>query len=50
MLGVDVRAGRKEKGPACAGPSLFLGRKHPTEDTVNVTQAVAVVVAEMSHL
>jgi hypothetical protein len=39
----------QEKGPACAGPSLFLGRKHPTEDTKNVTQTVATVVAEMSH-
>jgi hypothetical protein len=28
---------------------LFLGRKHPTEDTKNVTQTVATVVAEMSH-
>jgi hypothetical protein len=39
----------KEKGPACAGPSLFLGRKHPTEDAMNVAQAVCLVVAEMSH-
>jgi hypothetical protein len=41
---------RQEKGPACAGPSLFLGRKHPTEDPMNVPQAVPLVVAEMSHL
>jgi len=40
---------KKEKGPACAGPSLFLGRKHPTEDAMNVTQAGCLVVAEMSH-
>jgi hypothetical protein len=40
----------QEKGPACAGPSLFLGRKHPTEDPMNVPQAVPLVVAEMSHL
>jgi hypothetical protein len=39
----------QEKGPACAGPSLFLGRKHPTEDVMNVPQAVRLVVAEMSH-
>ena len=40
----------KEKGPACAGPSLFLGRKHPTEDALNVAQAACLVVAEMSHI